>query len=129
MSARSLEFCLQGYKCKDDEKAELEHFIGQENKYYDAMKENLDLINMKAHDVKHFISDIRGGKYDGDSGLAEIQEAVERYEQTANTGHKALDAVLNEKLYVWHKNGIAFSHMVQGAELPLMRPRDITPWL
>ena len=75
-----LQFGLQGYKWKADENAELERFIAQENKYYDAMKENIDLINMKAHDLKHFISDIRGGKYDGDSGLAEIQEAVERYE-------------------------------------------------
>ncbi len=90
------------------------------------MKENIDLINMKAHDLKHFISDIRGGKYDGDSGLAEIQEAVERYEQTANTGNKALDAVLNEKMYVCHKNGIAFSTMVQGAELSFMRLTDIS---
>lgn len=121
-----LQFGLQGYKWKADENAELERFIAQENKYYDAMKENIDLINMKAHDLKHFISDIRGGKYDGDSGLAEIQEAVERYDQTANTGNKALDAVLNEKMYVCHKNGIAFSTMVQGAELAFMRLTDIS---
>lgn len=114
-----LQFGLQGYKWKADENAELERFIAQENKYYDAMKENIDLINMKAHDLKHFISDIRGGKYDGDSGLAEIQEAVERYEQTANTGNKALDAVLNEKMAVFGNilsNAIEYEQTVPDEE-------------
>ena len=121
-----LQFGLQGYKWKADENAELERFIAQENKYYRTMQENIDVINMKAHDLKHFITDLRGGKYMDDSGLAEIQEAVEKYEQTANTGNKALDAVLTEKMYACHKNGIAFSFFADGELLGFMRLGDIT---
>lgn len=121
-----LQFGLQGYKWKTDENAELEKFIAQESKYYKAMQENIDVINMKAHDLKHFIADLRGGKRMDDSGLAEIQEAVEKYEQTANTGNKALDAVLTEKMYICHKNGIAFSMLTEGALLNFMRVSDVT---
>ena len=124
--ALMLQFGLQGYKWKVDENAELERFIAQESKHYEAMQANIDLINMKAHDLKHFIADLRGGKYADDSGLAEIQEAVEKYEQTANTGNKALDSVLTEKMYSCHKNGIAFSMLVQGAELWFVSLADIT---
>ena len=124
--ALMLQFGLQGYKWKVDEIADLERFIAQENKHYEALQANIDIINMKAHDLKHFIADLRGGKYADDSGLAEIQEAVEKYEQTANTGNKALDSVLTEKMYACHKNGIAFSMLVQGSELSFMSLADIT---
>lgn len=124
--ALALQFGLQGYKWKVDENAELERFIAQEDKYYQSIKDNIDIINMKAHDLKHFIADLRGGKYADDSGLAEIQEAVERYEQTANTGNKALDAVLTQKIYQCHKEGIALSVMAQGEALGFMRMSDIS---
>ena len=124
--ALMLQFGLQGYKWKVDENAELEHFIARESRHYADMQANIDIINMKAHDLKHFIKDIRGGKAVDDSGLAEIQEAVEKYEQTANTGNKALDSVLTEKMYACHKSGIALSTFVQGAELNFMRLGDIT---
>ena len=121
-----LQFGLQGYKWKADENEELERFIAQENLHYEQLLSNMDLINMKAHDLKHFISDLRGGKDMDESGLAEIQQAVERYEQTANTGNKALDSVLSEKMYQCHKEGIAFSMLVQGETLSFMSVADIT---
>ncbi len=121
-----VQFGLQGYKWKADENAELERLIAQEDKYYGAMRENIDVINMKAHDLKHFITDLRGGKYMDDSGLAEIQQAVEKYEQTVSTGNKALDVVLTEKMYGCHKNGIAFSVFAEGEKLSFMRSSDIT---
>ncbi len=121
-----LQFGLQGYKWKVDENAELERLIAQESKHYESMKSNMDIINMKAHDLKHFIADLRGGKYMDDSGLAEIQEAVEKYEQSANTGNNALDAVLTEKMYICHKNEIAFSTMIDGSLLSFMGLSDIT---
>ncbi|MCD8306999.1 MAG: GHKL domain-containing protein [Clostridia bacterium] len=122
----ALMFILQGYKWKYDENEELEQFIAQENRYYKSMQENVDVINMKAHDLKHFIADLRENRGMDDSGLAEIQEAVEKYEQTANTGNEALDSVLTEKMFTCNKNGITFTTMVQGELLDFMRMSDIT---
>ncbi len=121
-----LLFLLQGYKWKYDENAELEEFIAQENRTYKSMQENVDIINMKAHDLKHFIADLRENRSMDDSGLAEIQQAVEKYDQTANTGNEALDSVLTEKMFTCEKSGIAFSMMAQGELLDFMRMSDIT---
>lgn len=120
-----LQFGLLGYKQKVNENAELERFIARENEYYNAVKNNIDIINMKAHDLKHFIRNLRDGGY-ADEELAEIQSAVEIYESTAKTGNKALDTVLTEKAYVCRKNDIAFSTIVQGEELGFMHAGDVT---
>lgn len=120
-----LQFGLLGYKQKVNENAELERFIARENEYYNAVKNNIDIINMKAHDLKHFIRNLRDGGY-ADEELAEIQSAVEIYESTAKTGNKALDTVLTEKTYICRKNDIALTTIVQGEELGFMHAGDIT---
>lgn len=120
-----LQFGLLGYKQKINENADLERIIARESEHYEAVKNNIDLINMKAHDLKHFIRDLREGGY-ADDGLEDIQSAVERYEKTANTGNAALDVVLTEKSYVCQKSGISLATMVQGEELAFMRTSDVT---
>lgn len=124
--ALMLQFGLLGYKRKLDENYELERLIERENKYYETMTKNIDVVNMKAHDLKHFISVLREGGYDNGDELAEIQSAVELYERTVKTGNKVLDVVLTEKSYLSKKNDIAMSMMVQGEQLDFMRSGDIT---
>lgn len=118
-----VQFGLVIYKNKYEENLRLESIMASENKLYDTYKNSINIINMKAHDLKHFIADIgAGGEFDG---LDEIKSAVEKYEQTANTGNKALDVVLTEKTYLCHKNEISFSAMVKGDELAFMRTSDV----
>ena len=117
------QFGLVIYKNKYDENLRLESMIAGESKLYETYKNSINIINMKAHDLKHFIADIgAGGEFDG---LDEIKTAVEKYELTANTGNKALDVVLTEKTYLCNKNEISFSAMVKGDELSFMRSGDI----
>lgn len=121
-----LQFGLLGYKRKLDENYELERLIERENKYYETMINNIDVVNMKAHDLKHFISELQEGGYADSDELAEIQTAVEQYEHNIKTGNKVLDVVLTEKSYLARNDGIAFSMMVQGGELDFMRSGDLT---
>lgn len=117
------QFGLVIFKNKYDENLKLESMIASESKLYETYKNSINIINMKAHDLKHFIADIgAGGEFDG---LDEIKTAVEKYELTANTGNKALDVVLTEKTYLCSRNEISFSAMVKGDELSFMRTSDI----
>jgi hypothetical protein len=118
-----VQFGLVIFKNKDDENLKLESMIAAESKLYETYKNSINIINMKAHDLKHFIADIgAGGKFDG---LDEIKTAVEKYELTANTGNNALDVVLTEKTYLCNKNEINFSFMVKGEELSFIHTSDI----
>ena len=121
-----LEFGILGYKNKLDENVYLEKFINQSDKYYQVVKDNIDILNMKAHDLKHFINDFRENKSIDDDELKELQKTVEEYEASPKTGNKALDLVLNEKSYICKNKNIPFYIMVKEDLIKFIKVGDIT---
>ncbi len=122
--ALAVQFGLVIYKNRTEENIRLESVLAGESKLYDTYKQSVNIINMKAHDLKHFIAGLNPADLDADS-LDEIRSAVEKYEVTANTGNKALDVVLTEKTYLCHKYNIDIIAMVDGAQLDFMHKADI----
>ncbi len=119
-----VQFGLVIYKNRHDENLKLESVLAGESKMYDAYKRSVNIINMKAHDLKHFIAGLDTLGDDRES-LDEIRSAVEKYEQTANTGNKALDVTLTEKSYLCNKYGIDLSVSVDGKALDFMHKSDV----
>lgn len=120
------QFGLLAYRKKIEENAKLESYINRESKIYETYKDTIDVINMKAHDLKHFINDIDRNKNIGSfDGLDEIKEAVDKYDHTPNTGNSILDTLLSEKMYLCQKNKIDFSMIVEGEALCFMKTSDI----
>ena len=119
-------FGLVSYRDKQDENLELEHFITQTNRYYESVKANIDMLNMKAHDLKHFISNTRKITNVDDEGLKELQKTLEDYEAMAKTGNQTLDYVLTDKGYLCKKNHIPFTFSVDGECLTFMKASDLT---
>lgn len=124
--ALTLQFGLLGYKNKIDENAYLEKFIAQSDKYYESVKDNIDILNMKAHDLKHFINDFRTNGNISEEELDELQNTVEEYETTPKTGNKALDTVLSEKTYICRSKKIPLYVMVKEDLLKFIKVGDIT---
>ena len=118
-------FGLVSYRDKQEENMELERFINQSNKNYEFVKANIDLLNLKAHDLKHFISDTRAKSSMDDEGLKELQKTVEDYEAMAKTGNKTLDYILTDKGYNCHKLNIPFTFSADGLCLSFMRSSDL----
>ncbi len=120
--ALTLQFGILTYKKKEEENYLLESYIAQGNTLYETLKMSADIINMKAHDLKHFVCALRDSS---DSGIEEIVQAVEKYEQTANTGNKALDVILTEKMYQCHKYNIRFTFIADGEALSFLHASDL----
>lgn len=99
--------------------AELLH---REREQYRLSKENIDLINIKCHDLKHQIAALRGGS---DEYVREVENAVMIYGSVAKTGNDVLDVILTEKSLYCDKNGILLSYMVKGEDLSFMDDMDI----
>jgi uncharacterized protein with PQ loop repeat len=118
-------FGLLSYRDKQEENMELERFISQSNKNYEFVKSNIDLLNLKAHDLKHFISDTRAKTSMDDEGLKELQKTIEDYEAMAKTGNKTLDYVLTDKGYNCQKLNIPFTFSVDGLCLSFMKSSDL----
>lgn len=118
-----LQYGLLAYKDEREENIELEYFLRQANQQYEAAKANIDLINMKAHDLKHYIRRVR--ELSGGEELQEIEDVVGQYEKTIRCGNSTLDVILTDKLYQCRSNAIDFSIMVQGEELDFISPSDL----
>ena len=120
-----MQFGILMYGSERNENEQLEYFLRQERKQYEATKNSIDLINMKAHDLKHHIRRVQSmSGYDKEE-LEEIAGVVENYESTVDCGNKTLDVILTEKQYRCQSEGIELSLIVQGEELSFVHTSDL----
>lgn len=119
-----LQYGLLAYRDEREESIKLEYFLQQANRQYAAAQANIDLINMKAHDLKHYIQRVRELSGVGEE-LREIEETVRQYEENVCCGNTTLDVILTDKLNQCRAAGIDFSFIVQGEELDFVKPSDI----
>lgn len=120
-----VQYGLLELKSEQEEKALLERVMLKEQKQYEITRNSMDLINMKAHDLKHQITLMRAtGKCDN-LELSEIESAVAQYEGSSNTGNRALDVILTEKQRLCRIHSVEMTVMVQGQALAFLQPADI----
>lgn len=96
----------------------MEELLHQEKKQYEHSKENIDLINMKCHDLKHLLSDLEGKLTAAE--IHALQDAVNIYDHTIQTGNETLDMILYEKQLACQKDSISLSCMADGAALSFL---------
>ena len=113
-------FKTDAMQSKMDIMAELLH---QEKEYYKLSKENIELINIKYHDLKHQLSALRENY--SEESLAEIEEAVSFYGSTIKTGNDVLDVVLTQKKLQCEAQHIQFICMAKGELLDFMEDMDM----
>lgn len=97
----------------------------QEEKQYSALKENIDYINIKCHDLKHQIHAIGENLAMDESSIREIQDVINVYDSSVKTGNGALDVVLMEKGLLCTKNEMRLTSVADGKSLSFMRETDI----
>ncbi|MBQ9307446.1 MAG: sensor histidine kinase [Clostridia bacterium] len=101
----------------------MEHVMAEERKQYEQMKENIDIINMHCHDLKHQLADFSGRLTDRE--IAELQEAMEIYDHNIRTGCEALDVVLYLHQLSARQEGITLTCMADGSAVSFMRTRHV----
>lgn len=92
----------------------------QDRAQFESVKANMDLINMKCHDIKHILDKIEDKLTCKE--VASLREAIQFYDANIKTGNEVLDVVLCEKAMICQKNGISFSCMADGTGLEFLTP-------
>lgn len=92
----------------------------QDRAQFESVKANMDVINMKCHDLKHILGKIED-KLTGEEA-ASLREAIQFYDANIKTGNEVLDVVLCEKAMTCQKSGISFSCMANGEKLDFLTP-------
>ncbi len=100
----------------------LQEIIHKEKEQYDLSKENVELLNVKFHDLKHQINLI---KEKDEKNFDEINKALNIYDSIVKTGNDVLDVILTEKSLICEKEGITFNIMADAKDLDFIENSDL----
>ncbi len=96
-----IQMSLIDKKDSDIEKEQISEALRQAHKQYALRKENINLINMKCHDLKYQINHFADkGGMDRET-ILEIERMISIYDASIQTGNEVLDIILTEKSLVW----------------------------
>lgn len=99
----------------------LESMREKQRLQYEMSKENIEMLNMRYHDMKHQLDAM-----DIDDKLkAELKERLGVYTSVIHTGNAALDIILTEKSLSARKYGCEFVFMVDGSSIDGMKSIDV----
>ena len=94
-----------------------------EKQQYDITKKNMEMFDIKMHDVKHMLLGMRNILTP--EQIAEIEKVVTIYDSTVKSGNEVLDVIFTEKSLQCEQKGIAFERIVDGSLLRFMHVSDV----
>ena len=122
MFAMTLQYGIFKANTLEEEKNRMEHVLFMQKKEFMMSKENMELINVKFHDLKNQLSSLRGL----DEGeLRTLYKTLNIYDMSIQSGSEVLDIVLAEKSRLCQKHGIRLECMANGSLLSFMSPSDV----
>lgn len=106
-----------------DEKNFLTQLVHMQEEQYRTSKANVEMVNIKCHDMKHQISHITS-MTDPDA-IRELEQIISVYDSSLQTGNEILDVCLMEKKLLCEKNSIKLDCIANGQCLSFMQPSDL----
>ncbi len=92
-------------------------FWNLERKQYEFFKDNIDIINTKCHDMRHYINGVKTGSPAMQQEMTSISKAIDAYDGRIQTGNPVCDITLTGKSMECMTKGIEFICIVDGAAL------------
>jgi hypothetical protein len=105
----------------------LQDMLEMQYNNYEILKQSVDVVNQKYHDLKHQIALLKEGAAEGTSMayLEQMEQDIKAYEATNKTGNNALDTILTAKTLYCQNNWIELTSVAEGEALSFMEPMDI----
>lgn len=99
----------------------------QQKEQYQMTKENIELINRKCHDLKHQMAALRSivPEEARERYLAQVENSIQIYDSTLETGNEVLDTVLTEKSLYCEAHQIAMTCVADGRPLSFIDSMDV----
>lgn len=95
-------------------------------KQYEFIKNNIDSINIRFHDIKHQIRQMESGSGEvNPEYLESLRRLISDYDAQVKTGNEALDVILLEKSLNCKRKEIKFSCLADGMLLKDMEEADL----
>ena len=97
--------------------------LHEQKSQYELSKKNIELINIKCHDLKHQIRALRTS--DNEKFVKEIEHEIMIYDSSVKTGNEVLDVILREKALQCEAEGITMTCFLEGSAISFMDEMDI----
>ena len=120
-----MQFMLTREAMRRQEDETIRHMSKMKLKQYEFTKENMDIINLKCHDLKHQLLRLEREKNIDEGYIEELKRSVSFYDSVFDTGNAALDTLLSDKNLYCVKNKIQLSAVADGKKLDFMDDADI----
>lgn len=123
--AMYIQFALALRRKLEEDYRTLDRLWTQKKEQYELTKENIELVNLKCHDLRHQIRTIAGRGSVDEHTLNELENVIDIYDSVVKTGNDALDVILTEKSLLCNRENIRLACMADGASLSFMTDADI----
>ncbi len=109
------------------EKEMMESMLHNLKEHQKLSQENINIINIKCHDLKYRISKISRieDAEEQKEYIESVRKAITIYDKIYQTGNDALDLVLTEKSLLCEEHSIKLSCMADGEALGLLNTTDV----
>lgn len=107
----------------DSELLITKQLLQQEQKHYETVRDNIDLVNMRCHDINRQLKNLQNKLTENE--LISLQEAIHIYDSNIRTGSEICDMVLYQKNLYCQKQGIRLSYIIDGKALRFVRNADL----
>lgn len=110
----------------EEEKNIVSRAMTEQAEQYKLSKENIDLINIKCHDLKHRIDCLKNfDEKDREEQIEELENLLKTYEAGFKTENSALDAVLTKKALQCNDLKIKLLPVIDGSAVSLLKDEDV----
>ena len=123
----TLALLVQFVLCKmvelRNENSAIQMLRKEESKQYEISKNNMDLLNVKYHDLKRRLSD-----YDDrltKEEINSIKDVLRDYASKIKTGNEALDVLLTDTCRKYQQDGVMLNYAGDGTSLAFMNVSDV----
>lgn len=122
----AMQFSLLANKNLESELLIMHQLLAEEKKQFKMSKENIQLINLKCHDLKYQIRKLRNNEHEVDKNvLKDIENAVGIYDSVVHTSNDALNVILTEKSLICEKEHIKITCMIDSGTFDFISATDI----
>lgn len=100
-----------------------ENLLNQERKRYSEMRDMIEVINMRFHDLRRHLAELQGKLTDEE--MRTISDAMDLYDNTVRTGSEIVDTVISQKKLICEQKGIIFSYVCDGSAVLSIEPSKL----
>lgn len=108
-----------------EEKKTVDTILRQQEQQFEFTRSNAELLNIRAHDLKHQAAALRRGGEEAEKIIAGLEEVTAEHDSIVMTDNATVNVVLSEKWMYCARNNIRLSYMVDSHSLDFMENTDL----